>query len=413
MTTRVAIAVAFLLLAVFCCCLELAGLLAHRLRLMVYAKSGRTRTRVLDWLLEESGTASMAAGLGAHVAVAGVAATTWTIADGFGWAATECAMVAVGVALLLFVLVELVPRTIVPHRPTRVLVFFAYPYLALTWILYPLARLLTVLRRLSAGSSAGGNASALGTPPSFLLREDLRRLISRPELAILGERETEMALQLFRFQTTLVRDLMTPLARVIAVPESATVEDVFRTVREAGFTRIPVFRGETHRLVGLVNVQGMLHADPARSIDSFVRTAPSVEPLSPAQSLFANLRRNPDWMAFVEENGRCVGIVTVEDLVEEILGEIIDEFEMPRPRYVPAGRHRLRANARLELREIGRDLDLGREDLPPEPVAAAIRAAIGRAPQVGERVEIHGLPVYVTRVEDGEAAEIEIPRARR
>jgi putative hemolysin len=406
--TMITMAVAVLLLAVFFCTVELCVLLVHRLRLKVLDDSGDPRARVLNRLLEKQDLAATSANVGVLLAVAGVAAVSWLLGVYAGMS-TAAHLGVIGLTIfLLLLLVTILPRVVVRARPTRVLIALAYPFAFFTWVFYPLSRVLLALR---GGLTRGSNSSRLASHPSLVLREDLRRLITRPDLAILGEREAEMAQKLFRFGSTLVRDLMTPSANVIALPESATVGEVYDVVRDAGFTRIPVFRESRDSLIGLINVHDVLDVPEDRTLDGFLRPAARVPSNSLAHSLFVHLQRTPHWMAFVEDDGCCVGIVTVEDLVEEVLGEIYDEFELPRPRYVPAGRRRLRVSGSLSLRELGIDLRLSRPELDDRIIAAAVEEALGRPPLEGENVDIGGLRVWVTRVADDRATEVEVGRS--
>jgi putative hemolysin len=403
------LAALFLLLAAFFCAVELCVLLVHRLRLQVLEEAGNRRARLVNRLLEKQDLAAMSATVGVELSIAGTAASSWYLGASLELGTGGRIGVELAAVLVLLLLVTLLPRIVVPARPTRTLVLLAYPFALACRLFYPLCRALLALRDRCA-ARAPRESSHLETHPSLVFREDLRKLISRPELAILGEREREIALKLFRFGGALVRDLMTPSADVVALAEGSTVADLHELVRAAGFTRIPIFRESKENLVGLVNVHDVLDQPPERGLEGFVRPAPRVAPSSLAHSLFVHLQRTPHWMAFVEVDGRSVGIVTVEDLVEEILGDIYDEFELPRPRYVPAGRRRLRASGLLSLEELGRDLGLGRSDLPDKPIAAAIRDKLGRPPQEDEVVDIEGLRLQVRRVRDGEAAEVEVGR---
>ena len=409
MTTILAIlAISLLALAVFFCTVELCVLLAHRLRLRVLAESGDARARLLNRLLEHPDLAATSANVGMQLSIAGLATVSWLIGveAGFSIAARVAVSSATIVSLLL--LVTLLPRAVVPARPTRLFLVLAYPFDFFCWLFLPLSRLLLALRGRSG--RARGDTGALATHSSLVLREDLRRLITRPDLGILPERETEMARKLFRFGGKLVRDLMTPFEQITALPIDATVGDLKRVVAKAGYTRIPVWRERPERLVGLVNIHDALHLPAEHALEPLLRAAPCVPPNSLAQSLFIYLQRNPDWMAFVERDGRCEGIVTVEDLVEEILGEIYDEFELPRPRYVSAGRRRLRVSGTLTLRELARDLRRPHDGLDDTPLAQAVRERLTREPREGERLEIAGIALRVTRVVGGEVTEIEISR---
>jgi len=404
----------FLLSTVFFCTVELCVLLVHRLRLQVLEDSGDRRARLVNRILEKQDLAATSANVGVQLSIAGAAATFW-------WGATELELgagekvVALVIAFpLLFLLMAIVPRVVVPSRPTRWLLTLSYPFTVACWTFYPVSRVLRALRGTPPSSTT--DSSHLAKHPSLVLREDLRELISRPELEILGEREAEMALKLFRFGGALVRELMTPSDRVVALPIDATVGELFAEVRKAGFTRIPVYRGSKDRLVGLINVHDVLETPTHKTLEKFVRQAPEVAPKSSAYSLFVHLQRNPNWMAFVMDGEKCEGIVTVEDLVEEILGEIYDEFELPRPRYVPAGKRRLRANASLSVRELGHDLRLGKDDredsgLADATIADAVERQLGRPPAVGDSVVLDGLRVQVTKVSEDRAVEVEVSRS--
>jgi len=162
-----------------------------------------------------------------------------------------------------------------------------------------------------------------------VMREELKLLARMGDReGILKKEQLHMISSVLDLETITLEKVMTPLVEIIALPTDATVEEFYLTVSETGFSRIPVYEDRVDNLVGIVNVLDVLYAqEPVQTIAPFVRRDIRSEPEAKRMySLLRDLKRSRKTMVFVvDEYGGVVGLVTIEDLIEEILGGIRDE----------------------------------------------------------------------------------------
>jgi putative hemolysin len=203
---------------------------------------------------------------------------------------------------------------------------------------------------------------------------------------------------------------MVPLVRVAAIPDTATVAQALEEFRTTRFSRLPVYHRRIDNLVGLLYDFDLLGEDPSsRSIKSFVRPVSYVPEIKKIDHLLPELQRQGIHLAaVVDEYGGTVGIVTIEDLLEEIVGEIDDEFDQAVSPYRKIGENHYLINARMEVEALNEALHL---DLPLgdyDTLAGFIISQIGDLPRPGEQVRWNNLRFVVRLAETRSVKEVEL-----
>lgn len=286
----------------------------------------------------------------------------------------------------LFVFGEMTPKAIGAASPVAISRAVAVPVAALMKVLSPVA---TLVVRMTTGA-----LRVLGVPertPS-LTEEEMKSVINlgADEGVIHGE-EKRLLHRILEFGDKTVRDIMVPRTRVVALPEEAKFADVSAVLREHKFSRLPVYRGSLDNVVGILNAKDLFDiTDEAESQFSLARylSAPFlVSEFKQAEDLFREMRRRRTHMAVVvDEFGGTAGIVTIEDAIEELLGEIQDEFdEEESPGFVAAGErtYLLEGSFRLDAIEEQFGIPFPRDEA--ETVAGLLTLRFGRIPRKGER----------------------------
>jgi putative hemolysin len=165
----------------------------------------------------------------------------------------------------------------------------------------------------------------------FVTREELKTIVTESaEKGVLRLRERDMLHGVFDFGRTTAADVMVPLERVTSISEAASVEDLKRLVRAKGHTRVPVYRERPEDVVGFINIFDVLYAGSEETaLAEHVRPIRRVHGGRRLDGLLIELlcARTPIAAVDADSAGKCVGIVTVEDIVEEIMGELADEHE--------------------------------------------------------------------------------------
>ncbi len=241
---------------------------------------------------------------------------------------------AAATSLVLVVLCDLGPKSLAVTFPDATALRLARPLRVFLRLVAPVAR---PLARLTAILTEPGRPRKAGRPaPATLSEEDFRTLveISRVE-GVLNAAQTEMIEAAFRLGDLQVRQVMVPRPDVVAIPEGATLDDALDLVRRSRHSRIPVFAGSVDAVTGVLYAKDLLArrfglGAAAHSVRELARPALFVPEVMRAGQLVQELQRRRVHMAVVvDEYGGTAGVVTLEDLLEEMVGEFSDEFERP------------------------------------------------------------------------------------
>jgi CBS domain containing-hemolysin-like protein len=236
--------------------------------------------------------------------------------------------IAIG-AMTFFILVfgEITPKTTAIRQAERLSLLFAYPLYLISIVLTPLAALLTWI---SAPFVLlfGGRIPEQGP---FITEEELRFIISAGEKeGVLEREEKEMISSIFEFGDTLVREVMTPRPDILAVDESESLLAAVDLIRDSGHSRIPVYENNIDNIIGILYAKDLLSARDGKLKD-YMRSALFIPETKKVDELLHQMQANRTHVAIVvDEYGVTSGLVSMEDLIEEIVGEIHDEFERRR-----------------------------------------------------------------------------------
>lgn len=243
-------------------------------------------------------------------------------------------VVAFGAITFLHVVVgELAPKAVALDRPGPVVLICARPLLIF-------GRVFRVVLTVMNGA---GNALVrmLGVPPighqqAIHSPEELSMLVSEArEAGAIRPYAGRILGNVFRLSQTRVRDVMVPRERILAIDRNVGPDDVLDLLRESGYTRLPVFDGELDRIVGILHTKDLFHLYAKERLvilDDAVRPAEEMQPDLPVVDALRRFRRNRKHLAIIRDRGGPVlGVCTLEDVLEEIVGEIEDEFDAPTP----------------------------------------------------------------------------------
>jgi CBS domain containing-hemolysin-like protein len=228
--------------------------------------------------------------------------------------------------------------------------------------------------------------------------------------------EREMLYKVFDFADKEASDVMVPRPEVVAISVEMPPEEALGSVLDSPFTRYPVYRESLDEIVGILHVRDLVSALNDRGIadvklEELLRPAYVVPETKDLAALLAEFRRTNQHMSIVvDEYGATQGIVTLEDLIEEIVGEIMDEHEALVAELEPLenGAYRLDGRAHIELLEELFQIEV--EDPEFETVAGLVFSALGRVPQVGETVDCYGLRFTVEAVADRRIQTMRVER---
>jgi putative hemolysin len=218
------------------------------------------------------------------------------------------------------------------------------------------------------------------------------------------------------FSDTLVREVMTPRPDIVAVDSDATLDELKSLFREQEYSRIPVYKENLDNIVGLVFLKDLvlLEATPKgdQSLTSFLRPAHFVPETKPVTDLLREFQQQRVQSAIVvDEYGGTAGLVTLEDLLEELVGEIRDEYDVETEPVVDEGNGSFVFSATVDVDEIVDRLNVAIEREGFESVGGYLLSRLGRVPAIGETFEIDGLKIQVVEAERRRIRKVRIARA--
>ena len=242
------------------------------------------------------------------------------------------------------------------------------------------------------------------------------------EDTVLDAGERRMILSILELDDTTAREIMVPRPDVVAVPKDARFADVVDVALEHGRSRLPVHEPEdADAVTGVVHVRDLLarlRSDTsvldrdATAWSDLVRSPHHVPESRRAGDLLRDLQEAAVHLALVvDEYGEVVGIVTIEDVLEEIVGEIVDEHDDERPVIEPIGPDRWRVDGGMNVADLGDALGVQLPDEAWDTVGGLVLGTLGRLPRVGDRVEVDGLVVTVTVRRGRRVVEVHVERA--
>jgi magnesium and cobalt transporter len=316
-----------------------------------------------------------------------------------------------GLALLLasglglYVLTgHLLPALIVRRSPERLLDLLLPAFSAVANVLVPLTALIIgwlgePAYARSEDEPVAGGAKASNAPEDAPQRDDEARLLR----------------SVVRFRETLAREVMTPRPDVVAIRADATLDDLRRLVREQEYSRIPVFTENLDNIVGLMVVKDLIQMTdvPAggKKVVDFMRPASFVPETKRVVDLLREFQQKRVQLAIVvDEYGGTAGLVTTEDVLEELVGEIQDEYDIEAAPIVEEAADTFAFSAKVGIGEMRERLRVEIDDGGFETVGGYVLSRVGRVPAVGERFLFDGLEVEILEAERRRIHKVRIRR---
>jgi len=301
---------------------------------------------------------------------------------------------------------EMIPKAVYQHHADTLVPYIVYPLRVLSWILAPI---LWVFDRVAAIAGGGGDGSRPVT------RADIQVLLDATDDPNLSAADKAMIRRVFEFTEAVVEEAMVPLIHVVAVPEEMTVAEAAAQMIDSGHSRLPVYRERVDDITGVVLHQDLMNEeDWSKPIADIARTPLFVPESKRVDHLLLDLRRARLRMAVaVDEYGGSVGIITVEDLLEEIVGEIEDELDREKARVRRVGEREWLAVGHAEREHLMTQIGLELPDGDYETIAGFILSQTGRIPKAGEQVEAQDHLLTVNKANDRAIQEVHIRRIKR
>ncbi|HEY3611109.1 MAG TPA: hemolysin family protein [Pseudonocardiaceae bacterium] len=308
-----------------------------------------------------------------------------------GWLAVLVA--SVSMVVVSYVLIGVGPRTVGRQHPYAVGLIAAGPVRVLGVVLGPLSRLLIMIGNMITP----GRGFRYGP---FSSEVELRELVDLAgERGVVDEGEREMIHSVFELGDTIAREVMVPRTEIVWIERTKSVRQALALSLRTGFTRLPVVDESVDDVVGVVNLKDLvrctLDADDTngRTVGELMGTASFIPDTKRLDELLKELQRDRIHLVIViDEYGGTAGLVTIEDILEEIVGEITDESDTDdRPPIEHLDDGTIRVSSRLTTEDLGELFDVELDDDDVETVGGLLAQRLGRVPLPGAEAEIAGL----------------------
>lgn len=386
---------------------ETALMSVNRVRIRELANRGDKKAKLVDNLLNNHTRLLTTILIGNNlVNIAASAIATSLAITLFGSKGVGIATGVVTLVVLIFG--EITPKSIGNKRAVRFSKFVA-PYIYwLERILSPLISFLALLIRFFIGER-----NLISTP--FLSEEEIRRFVNvSEEEGIIKKTERKMINSIFEFDDTTVKEVMVPRIDMVCINEDVELSECIRLAVEKGHSRIPVYQETVDRITGVIYVKDLLklltESDRKVSLTDFLRPAYFIPESKKISQLLAEMKKKKVHMAIVlDEYGGTAGLITIEDLLEEIVGDIQDEYDLEPKQIEMINERELLVDGRVDLDELNEILpEPLMEDEDYETISGFILYKLGYLPGEGEKIELDDLIIQVDEIREHSIRKIRI-----
>lgn len=293
----------------------------------------------------------------------------------------------INLLILLFAAIG-VPHALAAHAGEGILARSLVPLWAVHHLLYPVEKTFALIeflvRRLL------GKAERSVEQEAERMEREILDAVSEGELhGAVDEEQKEFIESVFELHDTQVSEIMTPRTEVVAIPADASYDEVRETILRAGHSRIPVHEESLDHIIGVLYAKDLIRLNDSNSFDvrKMLRTVPFVPETKPINQLLRQLRAEKVHIAIVlDEYGGTAGLVTIEDILEELVGEIDDEYDRQAPPEIsPIDKDTLEVDARLHVDEVNDALEIEIPDNADyDTIGGFVFTTLGKIPAKGE-----------------------------
>lgn len=315
-------------------------------------------------------------------------------------------------ALVVLIFGVAVPKALAGRNPEKTAIALFGPINLLRRIVMPLVALADVVA-MPFVRMLGGRASHVGP---FVTEEELRMMMNvGEEEGVIQQEEEDLIHSIFEFGDTVVREVMVPRPYIVAVEDDCSVTDAADIALQSGHTRLPVYHDSIDTVVGVATVQDMMRAIRGNKSDQQVtqvmRPVHYVPETKKVDELLRELQKGRVHLTIViDEYGGTAGLVTIEDLLEEIVGEIRDEYDVEPPMIDLINNHEIHVDARVPLDDIKDRLHVDWEAEDSDTVGGFVYEQLGRIPNPGDTVQAGLYTITVLTTEGARIKQLSIVR---
>ncbi|WP_246637646.1 hemolysin family protein [Crassaminicella profunda] len=324
--------------------------------------------------------------------------------------ATVVATMVMTVLVLIFG--EITPKTYSSHYPEKVAIKLGKPLEILSFVFYPILKILTAITNFIIKLFGGD----IQRTKVLVSEEEIKTLVDVGEEAGIIERdEREMINSIFEIGDIEVTEVMVPRIDMIYLEEESTLEEALNVVMEYGYSRIPVIKDTIDNVVGILYAKDLLIYSKKNPSDfeilKLIRGAYYVPESKKVSDLLKEMQKEKTHMAIIlDEYGGTLGLVTIEDILEEIVGDILDEYDNEIEFIEHLEENALIVNAKASIEEINEILAVNLPEEEYESIGGFVFNLLGRVPVKGDEMELGDIKIKVLNVQNRRIKQLEIKK---
>jgi CBS domain containing-hemolysin-like protein len=310
---------------------------------------------------------------------------------------------AISTGVMTFIILiygEITPKTYAAQNAEKLALRLAGVTSFLSTIFSPIVRFLVFIANFFIRLLGGTTIKEV----PFLTEEELKSMVSvAEEEAVIEEEERKLIHSIFEFGDTVVKEVMVPRMDMVTIDARAPIEEVLSLIVKEGHSRIPVYEGTIDNIIGIIYAKDLLiqmsHGKIDVPLKELVRSVYFIPESKKVNELLRELQKRRQHMAIVvDEYGGTAGLVTIEDLLEEIVGEIFDEYDIEETMIERVDENTIRVDSRVNIDEINELLGVNLAHNDIETIGGFVYSLVGKIPSPGEVVEFENLVFTVEKV---------------
>lgn len=396
---KLVVIVVLIMLSAFFSSAETALSTVGEVKARAFAEAGRKGATLLQKVLERYSKMLSAILIGNNIVnIAASSLVTIFVMDVWG---NEAVSIGTGVLTLVVLLFgEIVPKNAAKLKADNMALVYAPIVYGLMWILTPV---IWIVEKISIAIMwclrIDPNAKNAMTEAELRTYVDVSH-----EDGVIESGEKVMINNVFDFSDSVAKDIMVPRIDMICAPENAKYDEIMELFREHMYTRVPVYRDEPDNIVGIINVKDFILIDDKKGfkISNILRDTYYTYEYKKTADLLKELRKTSYSVALVlSEYGACVGMVTLEDLLEEIVGEIRDEYDAEEDEFIKkVEKNAYLIDARRKIDDVNDALELSLDSEEYDSIAGLVLEILDRIPEKGDEVVTkEGIKIKVQETE--------------
>jgi putative hemolysin len=321
-------------------------------------------------------------------------------------------IVATIIATLVIVLFgETVPKSIGAYLSEKSSMKLYYPFMLFWFLFYPLA---LALSHITNGFLKLFHIKKRGKRIFDTQEEMLSMLEIGKEEGIIEKTEQKMIFSIFEFGDTLVREVMTPRVDIISLSVESTLDDVLKCIMNSNHSRIPIYENNIDNIIGILYIKDLFKIFSAKTekttdLQSILRNAYFVPETKGVDELFNEMQKNKIQIAMVfDEYGGLSGLITIEDILEEIVGEIQDEYEVEEKTSQKIGENAYLISGTLEVEDFNEHFNANFSDEEATTIGGIILEKLGRLPNPGEEISINKFKFIISKIRNRRIVQVKV-----